>query len=188
MEIGKLNDFYIDLDGDIKASLTDTRAAFITETTKHYSEYIIAQNLNEIINKVNNLNNSINIDIKVLKQYSVKRDKDDVLKSIKIFIDHAEPLSDGAEIILKGLEFINGETLIDSYFLATREAVENIINKNNINYKIMEYDTHEPVLYAITNKSNSGELVNFKTYYVKKGAAPLYNKDFIDHLKAVLTF
>jgi hypothetical protein len=194
MEIKELHDFYIDLDGDIKATINDTTASFITETNKLNSEYIIAANLDDIKNIVREINPGFNVDITPLKQYSVKRDADGVLKAVKIFMDHTEVTTNGSDIILKGVEFVGNKIYSDYYFLATPETVAKLIKDNNFSYRVTEYDTHEPILYSIKYQlCVSGEdcaegAVNFKTYYVKKEAAPMYNRDFAKHLKESLKF
>jgi len=194
MEINELNDFYIDLDGDIKASVTDKTANFITETDKLNSEYIIAQNLDEIKSAVKEINPGFNVDIEPYKQYSVKRDANGKIRAVKIFMDHTEHIANNGDIILKGVEFVDNKIYSDYYFLATREIVDDLIKSNNLNYRVMEYDTHEPILYAIKyqlcipGEECAEGVVNFKTYYVKKENAPLYNREFANHLKESLKF
>jgi hypothetical protein len=194
MEINELNDFYIDLDGDIKTSTTNKTANFVTKTDKLNSEYIIAQNLDEIKTAVKDINPGFNVNIEPFKQYSVKRDAQGKIRAVKIFMEYTEHITNKGDIILKGVEFVGNKIYSEYYFLATREIIDDLIKSNNLNYKVMEYDTHEPILYAIKyqfcipGQECTEGVVNFKTYYIKKENAPLYNREFANHLKETLKF
>jgi hypothetical protein len=194
MEINDLQDFYIDLDGDIKATVSDTTALFITKTNKLNSEYKVALDINEIKDAINKINPRFNVDIKPFRLYSLKHDVNGSLKSVKVFVDYTEHITDGGEIILKGIEFIDNKIYSDHYFIATPETVDKIIKENNLNYKVEKYDTHQPILYSIkyqlcvSDEDCVEGAMNFKTYYVKTEGAPLYNRDFANHLKEILKF
>ena len=82
-----LNDFYVDIDGDIKTSVSDNKSIFTTTNLKLSSEYIIAKDIDEIKNKVKEINSTIEFAYSPYKIYSIKRDIDNVIKSIKIYAD-----------------------------------------------------------------------------------------------------
>ena len=53
MEVKDLKDFYIDLDGDIKASAGDAKTAvFITNSDKPSSQYVMVENISPTGKKV----------------------------------------------------------------------------------------------------------------------------------------
>ena len=187
MEVKNLKDFYIDLDGDIKASTTNTKKSiFITETTKPNSEYIIADNIEQIKDSVSKINSEFKLDFDFYRQYSVKTDKNGDVVSIKIWGDSNEVIN-GVNVILIGYEIGYNDVIRDYYFTGSIDSVKNIINENNLNYEIKEFDTHKHFLYSIKyDQSNS--VLNFKTYYIVNDNAIYYTNEMIPHLKTMLRF
>jgi hypothetical protein len=122
MEIIDYNDFYIDLDGDIKVSFSENVAKFITNVSKNdklNSEYFLAKNPNEILDKVKSINPSVDYDsVGLFKQYSLKFDNNNELKSIKIYYDY-NWLADSLTYLLLGYNV--SENNIESEFYFTGE-------------------------------------------------------------------
>jgi hypothetical protein len=187
MEIKNLKDFYIDLDGDVKTTNGNSNIAmFVTETNKPNSSYIVADNISEIKNQLNEINPLFDLDIEIFKQYSIKNDKDGNMVSIKIYADNAD-LVDNLNMILIGYDITANDVTRDYYFTASTEAVNAFIQKHNINYVIQEYDTHKHFLHSVKyDKSNN--VINFKTYYIVNENAIYYTNEMIPHLKKSLRF
>ena len=193
MEIKDLKDFYIDLDGDIKASADMMTATFVTDTEKLNSKYIIADNLDQIKDDLKKVRPEFNLDIEIFKQYAIKTDKNGNIRGIKLFVDYHE-VGEGTNILLKGIEFIGDKIFTDYYFTGTKEAVAKLIEDNKLVYKVMDYETHSPILYAIKyempipGKETANGVVNFKTYYVKNEMANMYNNEIASFAKENLRF
>ena len=133
MKIEDLNDFYIDLDGDIKTSTVEGKAEFITETDKLNSEYFIAANILEIKLQLKKINPTYDLDIPVFKQYSLKTDKDKQVKAIKIYVDYNdvdEP--ETRHILLEGIEFTNNDIFKEYYLTTTIDNIRRIIKEMNL--------------------------------------------------------
>ena len=68
MEVKDLKDFYIDLDGDIKASAGDAKTAvFITNSDKPSSQYVMAENIDQIKSAIKQINSDYDLDFEILK-------------------------------------------------------------------------------------------------------------------------
>ena len=187
MEIKDLNDFYIDLDGDIKASnKTHDRAVFVTNTDKPDSEYIIAKSVDEIKEALNEVNPTFELDIEIFKQYSIKRDKDNNVISVKIFADNTDKI-DNLDVVLVGYEISPTNVIRDYYFIGNISDVNNFIRKNQINYIVQEYETHKHFLYSI-KYDQSNKIINFKTYYIVNQNIMYYTGEMIPHIKKSLRF
>lgn len=186
-KVSELKDFYIDLDGDIKAATGEFVCTFVTETNKLDSKYVFAQTMDEIKDAVKLVNPSFVLDINVFKQYSVKTNKQGEIKAIKVFTDYADA-HDGLDMILMGIE-LNGKTITkDFYFFANEVDVNKFIQDNNLVYQVMKYDTHTAVLYSVKYDMDTNNVINFKTYYVPNETAVLYTKGITVALKESLRF
>ena len=187
MEIKDLKDFYIDLDGDVKTTNGNSNIAmFVTDTNKPNSEYIVADNINQIKEKLNEVNPLFDLDIEVFKQYSIKNDKDGNIVGVKIYADNTDRV-DNLNMILTGYDIRVNEVTRDYYFTASIDAVNEFIQKHKLNYVIQEYDTHKHFLYSV-KYDNSNNVINFKTYYIVNENAIYYTSEMIPHLKKVLRF
>lgn len=187
MEIKDLKDFYIDLNGDIKATIGDKKEAkFITTTDKLSSEYLIAKDISEIKHLLDQINPDFVLDFEVFTQYSIKRDKDNDIVGIKIYADNNNVKED-LKMIITGYDITSDSVAKDYYFISDLNHINNFISKNNLAYEIKEFETHEHFLYSVKYDSNN-TIVNFKTYYVNKDVSSYYTIDMIPHLKKLLKF
>lgn len=187
MEIKDLKDFYIDLDGDVKTTSGNSNIAmFVTDTNKPNSEYIVADNIDQIKGQLNKINPLFDLDIEIFKQYSIKTDKDGNIIGIKIYADNTDHV-DNLNMILTGYDIRANEVTRDYYFTAPIEAVNQFIEKHKLSYVIQEYDTHKHFLYSV-KYDNTNNVINFKTYYIINENEIYYTNDMIPHLKKVLRF
>ena len=180
-------DFYIDLDGDVKATINNGESVFITETDKLNSKYFIAETKEEITNLLSKINPSFVIDIPILKQYSLKYDKNNNLKSIKVWVNIVE-VSEGYEVIAGAFEIMKDKIIKETFFIASKEQIENYIEKNKLYYRIFEFETHIPILYSIKYDINTNNCNQFKTYYVRNEVKDYYTLQIANFIKNSLTF
>ena len=187
MEVKDLKDFYIDLDGDIKASSTDSKKAmFITNTDKPNSQYIIADNIDQIKVAINKINPDFNLDFGVYRQYSVKTDNDGNVVSIKVWSDGDNKVND-LDVILIGHEISYDEVSRDYYFTGSSDSINNLTQSLNLNYTLREFETHKHFLYSI-KYDTSNKVLNFKAYYILNEHAMYYSNEMVPHLKKILRF
>jgi exo-beta-1,3-glucanase (GH17 family) len=187
MEVKDLKDFYIDLDGDIKASAGDAKTAvFITNSDKPSSQYVMAENIDQIKSAIKQINSDYDLDFEIYKQYSVKCDKDGNVVSIKIWSDSNNRIND-LDTVLVGHEISYDNVVRDYYFTGSIESVNTLIQSSDLNYEIKEFDTHKHFLYSI-KYDISNNILNFKTYYILNEHAMYYTNEMIPHLKKILTF
>jgi hypothetical protein len=187
MEIKDLKDFYIDLDGDVKATNGNSNIAmFVTDTNKLNSEYIIANDLDEIKELLSEINPLFELDIEIFKQYSIKRDKNGNTIGIKIYVDNNDQV-DNLNMLLTGYDITSDSVTRDYYFTASTDAVNEFIEKNKLVYEIKEYETHKHFLHSVKYDINN-KIINFKTYYIVNENSVYYTNEMIPHLKKVLRF
>ena len=187
MEITDLKDFYIDLDGDVKASSNNSKTAmFVTDTDKPNSEYIIANSIDEIKELLNEINPLFELDVEIFRQYSVKRDKNGNTIGIKIYADNTDRLDD-LDMVLTGFDITANQVIRDYYFTGDINAINAFIEKNKLTYEVKEYDTHKHFLYSVKYDTNNN-IVNFKTYYIVNEHAIYYTNEMVPHLKKILRF
>lgn len=186
MTIQDFKDFYIDLDGDVKASTGDHLATFVTDTDKLNSKYLMAESVDEIKEQLKKVNPDFALDIDVFKQYSVKTDKAGDLKGIKLYMDFDNE-NDGIHYLILGLDISADGVQKDYYFTADRDTVNRKIAEKALKYEVQDYDTHTPVLYSI-KMDKDDQVINFKTYYVTKDMAMFYNESIASVLKQFLKF
>lgn len=187
MEIKDLRDFYIDLNGDVKASgHRSNTAIFVTDTDKPNSEYNVANNINEIKEAIDKVNPNFSLDLNVYKQYSLKYDKEDVVVGVKVWVDNNDNV-DGLTMVLTGYEITADGVTRDYYFTAPTDAVNNFITSNKLVYEVKQFDTHKAFLYSVKYDAKNN-IVNFKTYYIVNEHLAYYTNNMIPHLKKVLTF
>jgi hypothetical protein len=188
MEITDFKDFYIDLNGDVKASISDNSVArFLTTTDKPNSQYFVADNFNELQERVHEVNAMFDLsDKNLLKQYSVKTDVNGNVIGIKLYGDH-DSNQDGFDYILIGYDITSLGYETDFYFMASVGDVNNFIKKKSLVYEIKQFETHEPFLFSV-KKNENGEITNFKTYYAIKENVILYTKGIVPNLKQTLKF
>jgi hypothetical protein len=188
MEITDFKDFYIDLNGDVKASINDNSVAkFLTTTEKLNSQYFVAETFNELQERVHDVNAMFDLsDKNLLKQYSIKTDNNGDNIGIKVYGDH-DGNQDGFNFILIGYDINSLGYEIDFYFMGSVDNVNEFIKKNSLVYEIKQFETHEPFLFSV-KKNENGEITNFKTYYVIKENVMLYTKGIVPNLKQTLKF
>jgi len=187
MEIKDLKDFYIDLNGDIKATIGDKKEAkFITTSDKLNSQYLIAKDVSEIKHLLDQLNPDFILNFEVFTQYSIKRDNDNNIVGVKIYADNND-VKEGLNMILTGYDITNDGVVVDYYFISDLSSINNFISKNNLIYEIKEFETHKHFLYSVKYNSNN-TIVNFKTYYVNNEMSSYYTLDMVPNLKKVLKF
>ena len=189
MDIKYLKDFYIDQDGDIKASY-EFEGIFVTDTKKLNSKYLLAETINEIEDAINKIAPPYGfVNIPVFRQYAIKTNKEGEVKSIKIYIDSNKTIDD-INVLLEGIEFSHNSLMNEFYFVTHKEKFNNFLIKHNLSYKLMEYDTHTPILYSIRYSYDTDikEISNIKVYYVRNEDAFQYTNDFIQFLKNMFKF
>ncbi len=187
MEITDFKDFYIDLNGDVKASTGDKKAIFLTTSEKFNSQYLITNDINELQSKIHDVNATFDVkDKPVFKQYSIKTDQNDNVVGIKIYADYNDN-QDGLKFILIGYDITSLGVEVDYYFLGNVDLVTELIKKHNLIYEIKTFDTHAPFLFSI-KKDENGNVINFKTYYGLKTEMHFYSEEFIPTLKNTLRF
>ena len=187
MEIKDFKDFYIDLDGDVKATSKDSKVAiFVTDTNKPNSEYIMANNIDEIKEAVSKINPEFNLDIDIFKQYSIKFDKDNNIVGVKVWADNNDVV-DNLNMLLTGYDITENGVTRDYYFTATLDDVNNFIEKNKLVYEVKEYDTHKHFLHSVKYDVDNN-IINFKTYYIISEHAIYYTNELVPHLKKILRF
>ncbi len=187
MEIKDLKDFYIDLNGDIKATMDNTNSSvFLTETNKSNSEYFIADNIDQIKNAIKKINPNFILDFDVYKQYSVKYDRNSDVTGIKIWSDNND-IVDDLKMVLTGYDITEDNVLRDFYFVAPINIINNFIKKNKLVYEVKEFDTHKHFLYSVKYDEDN-TIKNFKSYYIKNDLAIYYTTDMIPQLKKTLSF
>jgi hypothetical protein len=185
MELHNFKDFYIDLNGDVKANNGEV-AEFITETNKLNSKYIKTESIDEIKKNLSNINPNFELDVDILKQYSLKYNTNEELCGIKLYVDYSDNL-DGLDMVLMGLDITKNNIDKDYYFLSDIHSVNNFISKHNLNYEIKEFETHQPVLYSVKYNVKN-EIINFKTYYVINENSSKYDKKNCLLIKSILKF
>lgn len=188
MEITDFKDFYIDLNGDVKASIDDNRVAkFLTTSDKPNSQYFVAENFNELQNRVHEVNAMFDLsDKNLLRQYSIKTDNIGNVTGIKVYGDY-DSNQDGFNYILIGYDITSLGYETDFYFIASVEDVNKFIQKNSLVYGIKKFESHQPFLYSI-KKNENGEITNFKTYYAINENVTLYTNGIVPSLKQNLKF
>lgn len=188
MDITDFKDFYVDLNGDVKATLdSSSKAKFLTTMDKLDSEYLIAPNFDVLRNKVISINPSFDLSKDMLlKQYSVKTNKESDVKGIKVYYDHNKKEGD-FNYTLIGYDITNSDYVIDYYFTAPISAVNEFIENEGLVYEIKTFKTHSPFLYSI-KRNVKNELINFKTYYVLNDFVDIYIENIIRHIKSYLKF
>jgi hypothetical protein len=187
MEITDFKDFYIDINGDVKATVDANVAKFLTTTDKLNSEYLQANTLDELRDKISEINTEFVLDeTKALRQYSIKTDIDGNLIGIKVYYDYNKTDGD-INYVLMGYDITSTNIDVDHYFVAPIEAVNALIESNKLVYEIKNYETHQPFLHSI-KKNESGQIINFKTYYALNENIRVYNQSIIPALKQTLKF
>ncbi len=188
MEITDFKDFYIDLNGDVKASINDNSVArFLTTTDKSNSQYFVANNFNELEERVHEVNAMFDLsDKNLLKQYSVKTDVNGNVTGIKVYADH-DSNQDGFDYLLIGYDITSLGYETDFYFMASVNDVIEFIKKNSLVYEIKQFETHQPFLFSV-KKNEIGEITNFKTYYAINENVILYTKGIVPNVKQNLKF
>ena len=187
MEITDFKDFYIDLNGDVKATVEANVAKFLTTKDKLNSEYLLANLFIELRDKVSDINAQFELDSdKVLRQYSLKTDIDGNVNGIKVYYDYNN-IDGDINYVLMGYDITSTKIDVDYYFLAPVDAVKAFIETNNLVYEIKSYDTHQPFLYSV-KKNESGDIINFKTYYALNDNVRFYDQNVIPALKQTLKF
>jgi hypothetical protein len=188
MEITDFKDFYIDLNGDVKASINDNGIAkFLTTNSKSNSQYFVANNFNELKERIHDVNLMFELQNKnLLKQYAIKTDVNGNVTGIKVYGDY-ENTQNGLNFILIGYDITPLGYENEFYFIAEIDVVKEFIIKNTLVYEIKEYETHKPFLFSI-KKNEQGDIINFKTYYALNENVILYSKGIIPNLKQNLKF
>jgi hypothetical protein len=182
MDIKNLNDFYIDLNGDIKSS-NGEKAEFLTTKDKLNSKYIKTEDINEIKEHLFKVNPNFKLDFEVLKQYSLKYDSNDNLIGVKLYVDYDGKL-DNLNVILMGVDITSDKIEKDYYFI---DNADSFLNNNNINYVIRDFETHKQILYSVKYNENN-EVINFKTYYAINDAINYHSKEIYTLMKSSLKF
>lgn len=187
MEITDFKDFYIDLNGDVKATVESNVAKFLTTKDKLNSEYQLTNIFTELHDKVSAINTEFELDLeKVLRQYSLKTDIDGNINGIKVYYDYNN-VDGEINYVLMGYDITSTSIDVDYYFLAPIEAVKSFIESNKLVYEIKSYETHKPFLYSV-KKNEMGEIINFKTYYALNENVRFYDQNVIPALKQTLKF
>lgn len=187
-DVSLLKDFYVDLEGDIKAVTDEFVCTFITTNDKLNSKYLFAENIEEIKDAIKKINPGFVLDINIFKEYSVKTNNNGEIKAIKIFADSNNHQENNMELVLTGFELFIDKIIKDEYFLSNEDDIKNYINTHFSLYEYKNYETHKPILYSIKSDITTGTLINFKTYYVRNENAMYYNKDMVNILKQTLRF
>lgn len=191
MDLNNYKDFYIDLDGDIKASVNtnETTAKFITTNTKPNSDYVIAKTIDELLTQIKKFDpNFNNKELELFKQYAIKTDSNGTPIGIKIYANYNPSIITTFNYIILGYDINhNGILGIDFYFTAPINDVKIFIKQTPLNYDIKEFETHKPILYSI-KRNLDGELINFKTYYFSNDQVNLFTNNIIMELKKNLMF
>ena len=185
MDIKNLNDFYIDLNGDIKSG-NGEKAEFLTTKDKLNSKYIKAEDINEIKEHLFKINPNFVLDFEVLRQYSLKYDSNNNLVGIKLYVDNNFKL-DNLEINLIGFDITSDKVEKDYYFIDNIDNLNLILNNNNINYIIHNFETHKQILYSVKYNENNN-VINFKTYYVINDSVNYHTKEIYTLMKSSLKF
>ena len=123
---------------------------------------------------------------KVFKQYSLKKDNQDNLKSVKLYYDF-NLVKDNITTIAIGYDINGSGVRTEYYFIGLLNDAKNFIKENKINYEIKIFETHEPFLYSFV-KSDNGDFLNFKVYYLLKENIRYYNSSLIQIIKKMLKF
>lgn len=188
MDVSGLDDFYVDIDGDIKTTSDRRNATFLNGSDKLGSEYFMAADIQEIQTRLKGFNPDFEVDGNVMKQYSIKRDADGNEVAMKIYSDHDEDVS-GVSIILIGYEiFKDGTFLTDYYFIGEPENVKGFINEAlNDRCSVRDFPTHSVILHSM-KYDMAQSLVDFKTYYVREGNEYYFSREMIPHFKAGMRF
>jgi hypothetical protein len=191
------DNFYIDLDGDIKGSDSESKfAEFITETDKPNSQYVMAKDKKEIINIATQINSDFDLDLEcqdMLKQYSIKRNKNHEIVGIKAYsgnkgLDGLFAPAD-FKMVLTGFDITSESVYRDFYFVGSQDDAEKIISNQKLSYVIQSFETHVPILYSL-KCDESTKPINFKTYYVRNEPARIFlmNMGYIEQIKQSLRF
>jgi hypothetical protein len=186
MEITDFKDFYIDLDGDVKASTNDENsvAKFLTTTEKLSSQYFVAETIEELKEKIQDINYMFDVsDKNLLKQYSIKSDNNGNVVGVKVYGDYSEK-NDELEYILIGYDINSLGYEKDFYFMGSVDAVNRFIKKNSLVYEIKKFDTHLPYLYSV-KKNENGEIINFKTYYSVIDNVQIYTNKIVPTISLI---
>jgi hypothetical protein len=188
MNIIDYKDFYIDLNGDVKASVDNKFAKFLTTSDKLDSQYLVANNLDELWNCVKSVNTMFQVDDKnLLRQYSLKRDNNGNLVGVKLYSTQDQHQINSINYILVGYDINSVSYDMDYYFTATIEEALDFIKKNSLVYEIKEFETHKPFLFSLKT-TLTGQIINFKTYYTLNENVAIYKSDIVDNIKKVLKF
>ena len=188
MEITDFKDFYIDLNGDVKASTGDNNfAKFLTTTEKLNSQYYLIDNIDDLQSRVQDINAMFNIlDKPVFKQYAIKTDEHENIVGIKIYADYLNN-DDNLNFVIIGYDITSLGFDVDYYFTGSVTAVNDLIKKYNLTYEIKEFETHAPFLFSI-KKDNEDNVINFKTYYGLKENISFYSESMIPGIKNAFLF
>jgi len=186
MEIKDLKDFYIDLNGDIKATIGNKEAKFITTNDKLDSEYVIANDISEIKYLLDQLNPDFELNFEIFKQYSIKRDQHNEITGVKLYADNSD-VKNGLNMILTGYDITSDAVFKDYYFIGDLVLVNEFIKTNELIYEVKEFETHKHFLYAVKYDLNN-KIVNFKTYYVNNESLVYHSTEMIPYMKKVLKF
>lgn len=188
MEITDFKDFYVDLNGDVKASIGDTKhAKFLTTEEKFNSEYFFANSFEELQNEVYNVNTMFDISDKmVFKQYAIKTDSNGNVMGIKIYCDYLNN-SGGLNFILVGYDITSVGVETEYYFIGNINTVNKFIIDNKLNYEIKDFETHSPFLFSV-KRDEANKISNFKTYYTLKDTVNLISYDIIAKMKESMKF
>jgi hypothetical protein len=186
MEITDFKDFYIDLNGDVKASINNDNsvAKFLTTTDKPNSQYLVADNIEQLKDEIANINSMFDIsDKKIFKQYSIKTDNSGNVVGIKVYGDYSKNTG-GFDYILIGYDINSLAHEEDLYFMGSIESVNNFIEENSLVYEIKKFDSHLPYLYSV-KRNEKGEIINFKTYYSIIDNVKIYTSQIIPSIELI---
>lgn len=187
MEITDFKDFYIDLDGDVKASFDSRKLAkFITTKEKADSEYFFAESFNHLQKRIHEINSMFDpTDKKLLTQFALKMDANGNVVGIKVYGDYQKN-ENGLEYVLIGYDINSIGFDVEYYFMGSQEHVNQFIQENSLNYDIKNFETHTPFLYSV-KKNESGDIINFKSYYAINSDVRLYTNTLAKSIKKILS-
>lgn len=187
MNLTDLKDFYIDLNGDVKAGTDDHNAKFITDTDKLNSEYKLAETEEDIMTQARSILPSYQKTFpNILRQYAVKTDKDGTVKGIKVYAGVIIPAGDLTTVVI-GDDISSNGIEKDYYYSGSVDAMKALIQQRGFAYEIQTVENHTPVLCSIKLSVNN-EIINFKVYYVTNDRANLFDIGTAKYLSETLSF